>query len=182
MAKTKKAAKKGGAKKAARATGKKTARKAAAPATTPQPRTVTPYLAVNDAARALDWYKTVFGAKETNRQPGPGGKVMHAALRIGDSEVYLSDIFPGSDMQDATRTGPSVNLHVASRNIDKWWGNAVANGAKVTMPIEDMFWGDRYGRLVDPFGHSWALSWKSKLSKAELEKKREAAMAQMAAP
>lgn len=144
-------------------------------------RTVTPYLSVGDAAGAIAWYKLAFGAKEVDRQPAPGGKVMHAHLRIGDSDVFLSDIFPGSDLNDPARVGASVSLHVWSRNVDKLWKGAVDNGAKVTMPLDDQFWGDRYGKLVDPHGHSWSLGWKSKLPKAELDRKREAAMQQFAA-
>lgn len=151
--------------------------KAKAPAR-PAPRTLTPYLAVTNADEAIGWYKKALGAKLTERNPSPDGKVMHAELRLGDSSFYLSDIFPGSDMADATRTGPTVNMHVTSRNIDKLWQSATQNGAKVTMPLEDQFWGDRYGRIIDPFGHSWAFSWKSKLNKAQLEARRVEAMKQ----
>lgn len=158
---------------------KSTAKAAAKPAF--KPHTVTPYLAVTDAAGAIEWYKKVFGAKETSRQLA-GPKIMHAALRIGDSEVYLSDIFPGSDVQDPSRVGASVTIHVWSPKIDKFWQNAVANGAKVAMPIDNMFWGDRYGQFIDPFGHRWAVNWKAKMTKAEMEKKRQEAMTQMGAP
>lgn len=175
------------AKKTSRVTAKKTAaRKATKPAPKKRapaaPRTLTPYLGVNDAAAAITWYKKAFNAKEESRMPGPGNKVMHAELRIGDSLLYLSDIFPQSDMVDPSRTGPTANMHVTSRNIDKLWKNAVENGAKVTMPLADQFWGDRYGRIIDPFGHSWAFSWRSKLSKKELEALRVKAMAEMGAP
>jgi uncharacterized glyoxalase superfamily protein PhnB len=165
-------------KKTARRAPAKKASRAPRNGTVNQLRTVTPYLAVNDATGAVAWYKKALGAKEIDRQPapGPGNKLMHAHLKIGDSDLFLSDIFPGSDSVDPTKTGPSVNLHVWSKNVDKLWSSAIANGAKVTMPIDDMFWGDRYGKLIDPYGHSWALSYRSKLSKAELEKKREEAM------
>ncbi|MHB8604385.1 MAG: VOC family protein [Thermoplasmatota archaeon] len=138
----------------------------------PATRTVTPYLGVNDAAAALEWYKLAFGAKVGAIQPAPGNKIMHAEFAIGDTKLFLSDIFPGSDMVDAARGGASVNLHILTKDIDKVYAKAVANGAKATMPLDDMFWGDRYGRLIDPFGHSWAFSWKSKLSKKELDAKR----------
>ncbi len=174
------------AKKPAKTTARraKPAAKKAARRSTPrnevanQLRTLTPYLAVNDAAGALDWYKKAFGAKEVSRQPapGPGNKLMHAHLRIGDSNLFLSDIFPGSDAVDPAKAGASVNLHLWHKDVDKLWKGAIANGAKVTMPLDDMFWGDRYGKIVDPYGHSWALSYRSKLSKAELERKREEAM------
>lgn len=176
MAKTK-------ARKTAQKTTKPAARKAAPRKTArrkpavPKPRALTPYLGVNDGAAAIAWYKDVFGAKPLGDvQPGPGGKVMHAALMIGDSQLFLSDIFPGADLVDPTRAGPSVNLHYTRPNADDVWKRAVAKGAKVTMPFEDMFWGDKYGRMVDPFGHSWAIARKSKLSKAQLADLREKAM------
>lgn len=150
-------------------------------ASPPPARTITPYLAVGDAASAINWYKNVFGAKPITVQPAPGNKIMHAALRIGDSELFLSDIFPGADLNDPSRVGASTSIHVWSKNAETWWQNAVRNGAKVSMPMDDQFWGDKYGKLVDPFGHSWSLGWRSKLSKAELERKRQAAMADFAA-
>jgi uncharacterized glyoxalase superfamily protein PhnB len=179
MAKPKTARKsaKKAAKTVARKASKPAAKKAARPATlAPEIRTVTPYLSQGNAAEAIEWYKKAFGAKEIDRQTVPPGKVMHCALKLGDSQFFLSDIFPGSDSRDPRDMGPSVNLHIWHKDADKLWANAVANGAKVTMPMDDMFWGDRYGRLIDPFGHSWALSCKSKLSKAQLEQKRVEAM------
>ena len=127
------------------------------------------------------WYKRAFGAKETSRQEAGGGKLMHAELRIGDSTLYLSDIFPGADVKDPKTAGPSVTLHLWHRDVDRLWTNAVENGATVTMPLDDQFWGDRYGKLLDPYGHSWSLSHKSKLSKKELDRKREEAMRQFGA-
>ena len=140
-----------------------------------RPRMVTPYLAVGDAAQAIEWYKRAFGAKEVNRQLEPTGKVMHASLKIGDSLVMLSDIFPGSEMRDPRAVGPSENLHIYSKQIDKIFKSATAAGAKVTMPLEDQFWGDRYGKLQDPFGHSWGFSYPAKMTEAEKERKREEA-------
>jgi uncharacterized glyoxalase superfamily protein PhnB len=137
----------------------------------PRPRTITPYLAVGSAVEALEWYKRAFDAKEMDRQLDPSGKIMHASLKIGDSLVMLSDIFPGSDMRDPLYAGPSVSVHVFSKNIDKLWGKAVAAGAKVNMPLDNQFWGARYGRLADPFGHSWSFSYPAKMSKAEKERK-----------
>jgi uncharacterized glyoxalase superfamily protein PhnB len=142
---------------------------------------VTPYLAVGDAAGAIDWYKKAFSAKELSRQLEPTGRVMHAAVKIGDSVVFLSDIFPGSEMKDPRDSGPSVNLHIYSKDVDRIWKKAVEAGAKVTMPLEDQFWGERYGKLADPFGHSWGFSWKAKMSKAQLDRKREEAMKSMGA-
>ena len=106
---------------------------------------------------------------------------MHAHLKVGDSELFHADMFPVSDMRDPARVGgTTVNLHVWSRNAQKMWDGAVANGAKVTMPMDDMFWGNRYGKFLDPYGHSWALAWRSKISKAELEMKREEELKQFA--
>jgi len=176
LAKTAKKAK--GAKAARKTTAARKAppKKQAAP---PTPRTVTPYLAVNGAAEAIAWYKKVFGAKETSRQMAGPDKIMHAGLRIGDSDVYLSDIFPGSDVPDPSRVGATVTIHVYSKNINKFWQNAVANGAKVVLPIDNMFWGDRYGQFLDPFGHRWAVNYKVKMSKSEMDAKRAEAMKQM---
>lgn len=166
-----------GVKKAVKKTAKRVAKRAnAAP---PAPKSaITPYLAVSDAAGAIAWYKEAYGAKVVGTQPGPGGKLLHAHLRIAGADLYMSDIFPNADLQDPSRVGASVSLHLWTRNVDKMWDGAVKGGAKVVMPLDDQFWGDRYGKLVDPYGHSWSLAWKSKLSKAELEKKRVEAMKQ----
>lgn len=181
MAKTKKGAARAvkSPKKTAKRVVKKAAKKAASKdvgAAVPL-HTITPYLSVGDAAGAIDWYKKAFGAKEFGRMPGPDGKLLHAEIRLGDSSVYLSDIFPQSATKDPRESGASVVIHLWHRNVDKLWSQAVANGAKVLMPLDDQFWGDRYGQIQDPFGHVWSLSHKSKLSKKELERKREEAMA-----
>lgn len=173
------------AKKKTARTKKTTARKPARRASTAARggipfRTVTPYLSVSDAAAAIDWYKKAFGAKELTRMPGPGGKIMHAEVMIGDSRLMLSDVFPGGVSGDPqTLGGTTSTMHIYHRNIDKLWGQAVAAGARVTMPIEDQFWGDRYGTLKDPFGHNWGLSFKAKMTKEEMERKRQQAMAAM---
>ena len=117
-------------------------------------RIVTPYLAIAGAADALEFYKRAFGAKELSRQPAPDGRLMHAAMRVGDSVIMMSDEFPGS----ATRApknvgGTTVMLHVYTKDVDKLWARAVAAGATVTLPLDDMFWGERSGQLEDPFGH-----------------------------
>jgi PhnB protein len=157
-------------------------RKTAAAAPRIPYRNVTPYLAVSDAAGAIEWYKRAFGAKELMRMPGPGGKIMHAEIMIGDSRVMLSDAFPQSDVQDPrTVGGTTANMHVYVRNVDKLWQQALAAGARVVMPLDDQFWGDRYGKLTDPFGHSWALSFKAKMTKEEMERKQREAMAAMGA-
>jgi PhnB protein len=165
-----------------RTTARSAPRASRAASRPPKPQSVTPYLVVSDATEALEWYKRALGAKEFSRVPGPGGKIMHAGFTIGTSQVLLSDAFPGSDIQPPTTVGgTTVNLHIWTKNADKVWQAAVAAGAKVAMPLEDQFWGDRYGKLTDPYGHSWAVAAKSKLSKAELDRKREEAMRQFGA-
>ena len=141
-------------------------------------RTVTPYLSINGAAAAIDWYKKAFGAKEIVREPTPDGKLMHAQIRIGDSILMMSDVFPGASSQSPDVLGnSSVTLQVNVKNVDKLWQQAVDAGAKVTMPLDNMFWGERYGQLTDPFGHHWSLSEQIKMSKAEREEKQKQAMA-----
>lgn len=140
--------------------------------------TVTPYLLINGAAAAIDWYKKAFEAKELAREPSPDGKLMHARIRIGDSILMMSDVFPGSSAQapDSLGTSP-VSLHIYAKNVDKLWQQAVDAGAKVTMQLDNMFWGERYGQLTDPFGHHWSMSQVIKMSKAERDEKQKQAMA-----
>ena len=141
-------------------------------------RTVTPYLSINGAAAAIDWYKKAFGAKEIVREPTPDGKLMHAQIRIGDSILMMSDVFPGTSSQSPDVLGnSSVTLQVYVKNVDKLWQQAVDAGAKITMPLDNMFWGERYGQLTDPFGHHWSLSEQIKMSKAERDEKQKQAMA-----
>jgi PhnB protein len=163
---------------------KNSARKTTAKKVVPVPpgfRTVTPYLAVNGGLEALEFYKKAFGAKELARQTTPDGKVVHARMKIGDSIVMLSDQFEAPDASGATPMMRAiVTLHIYSRDVDKLWQQATAAGAKVLMPIDNMFWGERYGQLVDPFGHRWSVSMQVKMSKEEREAKEKAAMAMFA--
>ena len=141
-------------------------------------RTVTPYLSINGASAAIDWYKKAFGAKEIVREGTPDGKLMHAQIRIGDSIVMMSDVFPGAGSQSPDVLGNSpVTLQVYVKNVDKLWQQAVDAGAKVTMPLDNQFWGERYGQITDPFGHHWSLSQLIKMSKAERDEKQKQAMA-----
>lgn len=153
----------------------KTAKKTATPPSTLR-QPVTPYLSVNDAAGAIEWYKKALGAKVVSTQPGPGGRIMHAELKVLGELVYLSDIFPGADVVDPTRSGPSVTISLWTKNAQKLWDSCVANGAKVTMPYADQFWGDTYGKIIDPYGHSWSFSTKSELNAKQLEQLRVEAM------
>ncbi len=153
-------------------------RKAARPRIPAGFHTVTPYLAVENGVAALEFYKKAFGAKELQRQLAPGGKLIHGRIRIGDSMVMLSDVFEGSDRAAPSTVGTStVSLHIYSTDVETLWNRAVAAGAKETMPLEDQFWGERYGQLVDPFGHRWSLSMPVRMSKAAREAKRREAFA-----
>ena len=143
-------------------------------------RTVTPYLAVNGGKEALEFYKKAFGAKELNRQTTPDGKVVHARMKIGDSIVMLSDQFGAPASGAAPAAGSIVTLHVYSKDVDKLWQQATAAGAKILMPIDNQFWGERYGQLVDPFGHRWSVAMQVKMSKEERDAKEKAAMAMFA--
>ena len=140
--------------------------------------TVTPFLTIDGAAAAIDWYKKAFGAKELTRQPTPDGKLLHASIRIGDSILMMSDAFPRPGEQNPESLGTSaVSLHVYSKNVDKIWQQAVDAGAKPIMPLDNMFWGERYGQLNDPFGNKWSISQVIKMSKAERDEKQKQAMA-----
>src|SRR5277367_4576714 len=113
--------------------------------------TITPHLVVRDAQRAIEFYKQAFGAEVLSVAPAPGGKVMHASLRIGDSILMLNDEFPeyGGALAPPA-TGGSDALHIYIENVDAAFARAVSAGASVKMPVMDMFWGDRYGQLLDP--------------------------------
>ena len=119
---------------------------------------LTPAITCKDAGRAIDFYKQAFGATEIMRMPGPGGRVMHAELRIGDSVIFVSDEFPGMAAAPTPGAIPSSYVFLYTEDVDTVFNRAVAAGAQPTMPVTDMFWGDRYGKLTDPFGHSWGLS------------------------
>lgn len=122
-------------------------------------RTLTPYLKIRGAAAAIEFYQKAFGAEVLCKMPSPGGKLMHAELKIGDSQLMLSDEMPeyGSlSPQSIGGTGSSV--HIYTENVDKVYARAVEAGAKGTMPPADMFWGDRFAKITDPFGHEWSIA------------------------
>jgi PhnB protein len=143
--------------------------------------TLTPYLTVRDAARAIEFYKKAFGAKERGVMKGPDGKVMHAELTIGDSILMLADEFPEFGALSPQATGASSSgLHIYLENVDAAFDQAVTAGAKVDMPVMDMFWGDRYGKLSDPFGHKWSIATHTAdLSAEEMKRGMEETMAKM---
>ncbi|CAN7670603.1 VOC family protein [Duganella sp. Dugasp56] len=120
---------------------------------------VTPHLVCEGAADAIEFYKKAFNAVETARMPGPNNKLMHAAVKIGDSIVMLADDFPDyGGLGPKALKGSPVTLHLYVKDADAIFAQAVAAGATVKMPIADMFWGDRYGQVTDPFGHHWSIA------------------------
>ena len=121
-------------------------------------RTVTPHLVVNGAADAIDFYREALGAEEITRMPGPKRKLMYAEIRVGDSRIMLADEFPQGPRAPRSSGGSPVIIHLFVPDADATFERAVAAGAKVTMPLEDMFWGDRYGTFEDPFGHQWSVA------------------------
>jgi len=119
---------------------------------------VTPHLICAGAADAIEFYKKAFGAIELTRLPAQSGKLLHASIRIGDSTIMLSDEFPAmGGLGPKSLKGSPVTIHLCVEDADALAARAVAAGAKVTMPVADMFWGDRYGQLEDPFGHRWSV-------------------------
>ncbi len=155
------------------------------PQTNPIPpgfRTVTPHLVLKDAGTAIDWYKKALGAEETCRMPGPNGAgVMHGEIRIGDSPIMLADEFPGLALKAPTSLGGStICVHLYVTDCDAVFKRAIAAGAKPTMPPTDMFWGDRYAKFTDPFGHEWSVgTHKEDVPPEEMGKRAEEAMKQM---
>jgi PhnB protein len=143
--------------------------------------TVTPYLTYSDAAKAIEFYKRAFDAKEVVRMQGPNGKIGHAELRIGDSVVMLADELPGNDARSPQSLGgTTAGLFLYVKDIDAAYHKAVDAGAKATMQPQDMFWGDRFGRLSDPFGHSWAMAThKEDVAPEEMKRRSDAQMAKM---
>ncbi len=122
--------------------------------------TVTPYLTVRNAAKALEFYKRAFGAKELHRMPGPDGRLVHAAFQIGDSQLFLSDEFPemGNSRSPETLNGTPVSILIYVADVDSVFNSATqAGGTPVEKPT-DMFWGDRWATVRDPFGHAWQIA------------------------
>jgi PhnB protein len=139
--------------------------------------TITPHLVIHGAAAAIEFYKKALGATSELCMPGPGGKVMHAELKIGDSILFLADDFP--DMGSCAPSGPSpVVLSLYVPDCDKIYNQAIAAGATPQMPPADMFWGDRYAKFKDPFGHNWSVATHIEdVPPEEMPKRAEAAMA-----
>lgn len=144
--------------------------------------TITPHLVVRDAAQAVELYQRAFSAGVRGIHRTPDGKIMNADLKIGDSILLLNDEFPAMKVLSPQSLGGSaVTIHIYTADVDAMFSQAVAAGATVVMPVRDMFWGDRYGQLLDPFGHRWSLAThREDLSSEEIEKRGQAAFAAMA--
>lgn len=119
--------------------------------------TITPTLTFKNAAKAIDFYQKAFGAEELYRMPGPGGGIMHAELRLGDSRIMIGEEM-GGHVSPETLGNSTGGLHLYVDDVDRLWKRATAAGAKVQMELMNAFWGDRYGTLVDPFGYTWGLA------------------------
>jgi PhnB protein len=145
--------------------------------------TITPHLTVRDAKKAIEFYKNAFGAVEEGVMHTPDGKVMHATLRIGDSPIMLNDESPEwGNLSPLSTSGSGFTVHLYLENVDGVFEKAVAAGATAKMPVMDMFWGDRYGQVKDPFGYTWSLATHvADLSPEQMEKGAKEAMAAMAA-
>jgi uncharacterized glyoxalase superfamily protein PhnB len=122
----------------------------------PGSHTITPQLTVKNGNQAIEFYKKAFSATELNRMAGPGGTVMHAALKIGDSKFFVNDEM-GQNPAPVPGKSPVI-IHLYVEDCDKLYKQAVAAGATASMPISDQFWGDRYGQVTDPYGHTWSIA------------------------
>ena len=144
--------------------------------------TVSPYLAVEDAATAIDYYKRAFGARERVRMEAPGGKIGHAELEVGDSIVMLSDPFPQATTRPPSELGgTTAGVFLYVEDVDSVVRQAVDAGATVTMEVADQFWGDRFGSVTDPFGHVWSIATHVEdVPPEEMAERAKAAMAAMA--
>jgi uncharacterized glyoxalase superfamily protein PhnB len=149
----------------------------------PQParHSITPHIVVNGGVKAVEWYQKALGAELVTMTPMPDGKLMHAELKFGDSTVMVADAFCEQGQKSPKDLGGSaVIINLLVPDCDKVWNQALAAGATVRFPIGDMFWGDRYGQIIDPYGHVWAiLTHKEDVPPEEMEKRAKAAMAQM---
>lgn len=153
--------------------------KAAAQAAERGVHAVTPHLVCAGAADAIEFYKKAFGATEMIRLPGADGKIMHACVCINGSSVMLVDEFPAMGSRSPkTLNGTPVTIHLIVDDVDAFVNRAVEAGAKVVVPVEDQFWGDRYGQIEDPFGHRWSVATpKRRMSEEEIREAARAAMA-----
>lgn len=144
---------------------------------------VTPSLVVQNAAKAIEFYKKALGAEELMRMPTPDGKIGHAELKIGDSIIFISDEIPNVGVTKSPQTlgGCTGTLNLYVEDVDSVFQRAVNAGGKTAMPVADMFWGDRYGLLTDPFGHTWGIAThKADLSPQDIDRRAKEFYANMA--
>jgi uncharacterized glyoxalase superfamily protein PhnB len=142
---------------------------------------LTPGLTCKDTAKAIEVYKKAFGATERSRMAGPDGRIMHAELQIGDSMMFLADEFPGMSAAPAQGAPPSQSVYLYVPDVDATYDRALAAGCQGAMPVSDMFWGDRFGKVIDPFGHHWNLATHTEdVAPAEMERRAKEWMAKMA--
>jgi uncharacterized glyoxalase superfamily protein PhnB len=146
--------------------------------------TLTPSMVVKDARKAMDFFKRAFGAEEIDTMTGPDGRVMHAEMRFGDSVVMLGEENPAWPQFKSAETlgGSPLSLHFYVTDVDAAFQRAVDAGATIESPVQDMFWGDRYGKVRDPFGHLWGIATRVReMSKEEIARAAREWMAKMAA-
>jgi PhnB protein len=142
---------------------------------------VTPGLTCKNATQAIELYKKAFGAVERSRMASPDGKIMHAELKIGDSMIFLADEYPGMSAAPSAGAPPSQSIYLYVENVDSVYAQALAAGCQEGMPLADMFWGDRFGKVIDPFGHHWNLATHVEdVAPAEMERRSKEWMAKMA--
>jgi PhnB protein len=156
-----------------------------APSKTPIPKgfhTATPTLTVRNAAEAIEFYKKAFGAEEISRHQSPDGKISHADLKIGDSIIFIADESPAmGNKSPQTLGGTSGSIYLYVEDVDKAFQRAINAGGKATMPVTDMFWGDRFGHVVDPYGQEWGIAThKEDVSEQEMSVRAKDFYAQMA--
>jgi PhnB protein len=174
--------------RATQRTTKRTATKGRAKAVPAGFQTVNAHIVQDDCARAIEFYKKAFGAKEGLRMPGPGGKIVHAEVVIGSSRLMMSDEMDPMPGQPGVYKSPkSAGLNTAALflyvpNVDKWFDRAVQAGCTVRSPLVDMFWGDRFGQVIDPFGHTWGMATHTDdVSPAEMRRRQQDFFAKMSA-
>jgi PhnB protein len=145
---------------------------------------LTAHIVCANAYDAMDFYKKAFGAVEEMRMAGPDGKLMHGCVRIGDSQLMLTEENPSwGALGPKALKGSPITIHLTVANVDATVAQAVAAGAKIAMPVEDAFWGDRYGQLQDPFGHRWSVATHIRdMSTEEIQAAMGEAMAKMGEP
>jgi uncharacterized glyoxalase superfamily protein PhnB len=137
---------------------------------------ITPTLVCRNAARAIEYYKTVFEATELRRMPGPNNTIMHAELKIGDTIIFINDSMSRTPLPGPERgISNPMFIHLYVPDSDAVFNRAVTGGARVDLPIQDMFWGDRYGRITDPFGQQWGIAQrKEELAAEEIKRRQDA--------